>query len=312
MATTNETGEMNKDGIIIKGIGGAYTVLADGTRYICSPRGIFRNRNETPLVGDMVTISVTDENKQLGTLHTIKPRKNQLHRPPIANVEQVIITVSVAQPAFNPGLLDRFLALAEYENISAVICVSKSDIKSDINIKESSDFTPYSHYPIVYTSTKTNNGNEDNDGNKGLDDLRAIMTGKLNVFAGASGVGKSSLINALMPNLHLETGVLSHKLGRGKHTTRHTEIFMLDSGGYCADTPGFTSLDMSHIPANKLAYLFLEFVPFITECRFSNCLHDKESFCAVKEQVGKGIHPQRYSSYVNLLHNSGASKKSNQ
>jgi len=279
---------MDKDGMIIKGIGGAYTVLADGMRYICNARGIFRNRNETPLVGDIVTISVTDDNKHLGTLHTIKPRKNQLHRPPIANVEQVIITVSVVQPAFNPGLLDRFLALAEYENIPAVICVSKFDIG------ENSDFSPYSQYPLVYTSTKTNDG---------LDDLRAIMTGKLSVFAGASGVGKSSLINSLMPELELETGVLSHKLGRGKHTTRHTEIFSLDSGGYCADTPGFTSLDMSHIPANKLAHLFLEFIPFIKQCKFSNCLHDKEVFCAVKEQVGEGIHPHRYSSYVNLLNN---------
>jgi len=285
---------MDKDGIIIKGVGGAYTVLAEGTRYICNPRGIFRNRNETPLIGDMVTITVTDENKRLGTLHTIKSRKNQLHRPPIANVEQVIITVSMAQPAFNPGLLDRFLALAEYENISAVICVSKQDIGENGEISDISPFLPYNKYSVVYTSTKTNNG---------LEDLRAIMTGKLNVFAGASGVGKSSLINSLMPELELETGVLSHKLGRGKHTTRHTEIFLLDSGGYCADTPGFTSLDMSHIPANKLATLFLEFVPFINQCRFSNCLHDKESFCAVKEQVGDGIHPQRYSSYVNLLNN---------
>ena len=286
------------NGIIIKGVGGAYTVLADGITYVCNARGVFRNRNITPLVGDKVLMNVTDkiddddEKKRIGTLHTIEPRKNQLLRPPIANVDQVIITVSASSPAFNPGLLDRFLVLVAYENIPAVICINKCDDATSLS--KNPEFQPYINagYPIIFASAMESTG---------LDSLRDIMAGKLNVFAGASGVGKSSLINSLSPKLELETGGLSHKLGRGKHTTRHTEIFPLDSGGYCADTPGFTSLEISAIPKNELASLFKEFLPFINECRFSNCLHDRESYCAIKEQVGKAIFATRYESYVNLI-----------
>lgn len=285
---------MDKDGIIIKGVGGAYTVLADSIQYVCNPRGVFRNRNTTPLVGDAAIITVTDEAKKIGTLHTINPRKNELRRPPVANIDQVIITVATAQPAFNAGLLDRFLVLVAYEDIPVLICVNKLDIAT---AKSDESFAPYiqAGYPLVYTSVVEN---------RGLNDLRAHMAGKINVFAGPSGVGKSSLINALSPKLDLETGELSAKLGRGKHTTRHSEIFPLTddpSGGYCVDTPGFTSLDTSMIPKHVLGMLFMEFEPFIPECRFNNCLHLREKDCAVKEQVGKAIHPLRYESYVKLL-----------
>jgi len=285
-------GKPDKEGIIIKGVGGAYTVLAEGTQYICNPRGVFRNRNTTPLIGDAVIISITDENKQIGTLHTIKPRKNELRRPPIANIDQVIITVATAQPAFNAGLLDRFLVLASYEDIPVLICVNKSDL-----IVQDTSFDPYiqAGYPLVYTSTIVK---------EGLSDLRTHMAGKINVFAGPSGVGKSSLINALSPKLELITGELSTKLSRGKHTTRHSEIFSLSSdpsGGYCVDTPGFTSLDIDTIPKNKLGLLFKEFEQFIPDCRFNNCLHLREKDCAVKEHVGMEIHPMRYDSYVKML-----------
>jgi len=286
--------DTNLDGIIIKGVGGAYTILAsNGKQYVCSPRGIFRNKNTTPLIGDSVTISVTDEIKQIGTLHTIKPRKNELRRPPVANIDQVIITVATAQPAFNAGLLDRFLVLVAYENIPVLICVNKSDIT-----KTDSSFAPYimAGYPLVYTSATTN---------EGLNSLRTHMAGKINVFAGPSGVGKSSLINALSPKLTLVTGELSTKLGRGKHTTRHSEIFPLSADdptmGYCVDTPGFTSLEIETIPKNELSSLFPEFEPYTGECRFNNCLHIKEKDCAVKEQVGKTVHPMRYESYVKMV-----------
>ncbi|MCL2286972.1 MAG: ribosome small subunit-dependent GTPase A [Firmicutes bacterium] len=287
---------MDKDGVIIKGVGGAYTVLADGIQYVCNPRGVFRNRNTTPLVGDAAIISVTDEVKQIGTLHTIRPRKNELRRPPVANIDQVIITVATAQPAFNAGLLDRFLVLVAYEGIPVLICVNKLDIAA---VKTDESFAPYiqAGYPLVYTSVVQS---------QGLSDLRAHMAGKINVFAGPSGVGKSSLINALSPKLNLETGELSTKLGRGKHTTRHTEIFPLTddpSGGYCVDTPGFSSLDTSMIPKNELGALFIEFEQFTPECRFNNCLHLREKDCAVKEQAGKAIHILRYESYVKLLEN---------
>jgi len=283
---------INKHGIIIKGVGGAYTVLADGENYICNARGVFRNKNTTPFIGDGVIISVTNEDKKIGTLHTIKPRKNKLRRPPVVNIDQVIITVATAQPAFNAGLLDRFLVLAEYEKIPVLICVNKADI---IHADES--FAPYiqAGYPLVYTVAMEG---------RGLDGLRKHMAGKINVFAGPSGVGKSSLINALLPKLKLETGVLSAKLDRGKHTTRHSEIFALGESpadGYCVDTPGFTSLDVDNIPKRELAGLFIEFAQFSNECRFADCLHHHEIDCAVKEQVGEKVSRLRYESYVKML-----------
>jgi len=277
------------DGIIVKGVGGQYTVFASGKYYNCTPRGIFRNQNITPLIGDYVQIDVTDDTKQLGTLHTIKPRTNSLIRPPVANIDQVIITVATAQPAFNAGLLDRFLVLVAHEGIPVLICVNKIDITHD------SSFEPYirAGYPLIYASAT---------GGNGLDSLLAHMAGKTNLFAGPSGVGKSSLLNALNPDLGLVTGGLSTKLARGKHTTRHSEIFPIQgSDGYCVDTPGFTSLETAGIPKWQLGALFLEFEPFIGECRFGNCLHVKEKDCAVKAQVGLAISEARYESYVKML-----------
>jgi len=281
---------MEKQGFIIKGVAGTFIVETTSGVYSCTPRGVFRKRGTTPLVGDNVEITVTSEEKMLGTLHTIKPRDNKLVRPPAANIGQVIITVAVAQPSFHAGLLDRFLALVEYENIPILICVNKNDLKV------SDEFLPYemAGYPIIYTSTLQGNG---------LDLLREEMAGKLNLFAGPSGVGKSSLINALA-GLQLETGGLSLKLDRGKHTTRHTEIFKLGDkkeDGYCFDTSGFSSLDLTHIQKNELAFCFKEFRPFINECKFSNCLHNKEIGCAVKENVGAVIHLLRYEGYLKLL-----------
>jgi len=283
---------MDKHGIIIKGIAGSYTILADGVQYVCNPRGVFRNRNTTPLVGDAAIISVTNEDKKIGTLHTVKPRKNELRRPPVANIDQVIITVASTQPNFNAGLLDRFLVLVAYEDIPVLICVNKSDLAVNTD-----SFAPYINagYPLVYTSATENDG---------LAELRRHMAGKTNVFAGPSGVGKSSLINSLAPKLGLETGDLSVKLGRGKHTTRHSEIFALSDNpddGLCVDTPGFTSLDTTTIPRNRLASLFIEFEQFANECRFADCLHHNERDCAVKAQVGNEIHPLRYESYVKML-----------
>ncbi|MCL1862960.1 MAG: ribosome small subunit-dependent GTPase A [Defluviitaleaceae bacterium] len=280
------------DGLIIKGISGTYTVLVDGVSYACNVGGIFRYRKTPPLVGDKVQITITD--KKTATLNKIKPRENELRRPPAANIEQVIITVATTQPDFNAGLLDRFLCLIEHENIPVLICINKADLQ--VNQHDPLTFEDYKRagYDVVYTDAM--------DG-AGLDELRIKMAGKVNLFAGPSGVGKSSIINALMPGINLETGELSTKIGRGKHTTRHTEIFPLGEtpeAGYCFDTPGFTSLDIEHIQKNELASLFREFSPFINDCKFNDCLHVHEALCAVKEQIGKTIHPARYESYVKL------------
>ena len=279
------------EGIIIKGVGGAYTVLTGDTIYTCKARGIFRNKNTIPLIGDRVIIDITDEAKKIATLHTIKPRTNELRRPPVANVDQVIIVTTMTSPAFNAGLLDRFLLLIAYTGIPILICVNKQDLA------QTNELSPYikAGYKIVYTSATEYSG---------LSDLKAHMSGKINVLAGPSGVGKSSLINALSSNHVLATGALSVKLDRGKHTTRHSEIFSLTDNtndGFCVDTPGFTSLEIGHIPREELAALFLEFGPFLGECRFNNCLHINEKDCAVKAQIDIKIDSARYESYVKLM-----------
>ena len=273
-------------------------VFADNLYYKCTPRGVFRNTGETPLVGDLVNITVIDEEKKEASLHTILPRKNSLARPPAANIEQAIITVCVSEPAFNPGQLDRYLLLAEEACVDVLICVNKSS-------GESSLFEPYklAGFDLVFTDAL--NG-------FGLGELKKHMEGKLNLFAGPSGVGKTSLINAINPKLGLETGALSKKTSRGKHTTRHTEIFSFggcpeheicecSDDGFCFDTPGFSSLDFSHIKKESLGALFKEFLPYSHACKFTNCRHIKEVGCAVKEQVGKTIHSVRYESYMKIF-----------
>ena len=271
-------------GLITKGVGGEYTVVCDNETYICTARGVFRNRNITPFVGDHVII---DTNKC--SIDSIKPRKNMLRRPPVANIDQVIVTMAVREPAFHAGLLDKFLVQAAYEGIAAVICINKYDLHKGPDTA----FLPYiqAGYPLVKLSTISG---------QGLGELSSLMEGKLNVFAGPSGVGKSSLINALVPGATMEIGDISARLRRGKHTTRHAEILKLGAG-YLVDTPGFSALEVEGIPKEDFAGLYVEFVPFLGLCKFSDCMHDREADCAVKAQVGKTIHPSRYESYLNFV-----------
>jgi len=300
---------MNRAGLITKGVGGEYTVICDNDTYICTARGVFRNRQITPFVGDHVII---DTNKN--AIDSIKPRKNMLRRPPVANIDQVIVTMAAAQPAFHSGLLDRFLVLAAYEGIDAVICINKYDLHKGPDTA----FLPYirAGYPLVKLSAVTG---------LGFSELGRLMEGKLNVFAGPSGVGKSSLINALVPGADMEIGDISARLKRGKHTTRHAEILRIDAGhfdvepgpdeqgghgfSFVVDTPGFSSLEVEGIPAGDFAGLFLEFAPYLGQCKFSDCMHDKEADCAIKEQVGNAINHSRYESYLGFVRGVGTDKK---
>jgi len=292
------TKPVTKTGLITKGVGGEYTVVCDGDIYICTARGVFRNRQVTPFVGDHVTI---DTNKC--SIEDISPRKNMLRRPPVANIDQVIITMAAAQPAFNAGLLDKLLVIAAHEGIDAVICINKYDL----HVGSDAAFLPYilAGYPLVKTSLEQNikeskNIKESENVKNGIHELKSLMDGKLNVFAGPSGVGKSSLINALIPSADMEIGDISVRLRRGKHTTRHAEILTLGAG-YCVDTPGFSSLEAEGIPAEDYAALFPEFLPFIGQCKFSDCIHDRETHCAIKEQVGNAIYLVRYQSYLGFV-----------
>jgi len=322
----------NKPGLITKGVGGEYTVVCDSDTYICTARGIFRNRNVTPYVGDHVMIDTTKN-----AIDSIKPRKNMLRRPPVANIDQVIVTMAAREPAFHGGLLDRFLVQVAYEGIDAVICINKYDLHKGPDTA----YLPYirAGYPVVKLSTVTG---------QGFDELSTLMEGKLNVFAGPSGVGKSSLINAIVPGAAMEIGVISERLRRGKHTTRHAEILRLDMGHFAAmrakggqgiatkldghdfilgsqgiasssdeqvsqgpvysfvvDTPGFSALEIDGIPTGDFAGLFLEFEPYIGMCKFSDCMHDKETDCAIKAQVGADIDTARYESYLSFVRGVG-------
>lgn len=272
------------EGVIIKGVGGQYTVDTGKGRYICNARGLFRKQKITPIVGDRVQISET-------TLMKIMPRANELRRPRVANVDRVVIVLAAAEPDLHFELLDRYLAQAEYEGIEAAICINKTDLNEEIPEKVKEIYGP-ADYPVFVTSA--NKG-------EGTAELGEFLQGKTTVLAGPSGAGKSSLINALVQR-KLETGAVSKKIGRGRHTTRHTEFIPLEiGGGYVIDTPGFSSLEAPDVPKEQRAELFKEFRPWLGECNFRNCLHLSEEGCAIKEQVGLTIHPERYSRYKKML-----------
>jgi len=281
------------EGKIIKALSGFYYVLTDGKVIQCRGRGVFRKNKITPLVGDYVIFQA--ENDKEGYIMEVLPRKNELVRPPIANIDQAILIFSSSEPEFSPLLLDRFLVIVESREILPIICVTKADLLSEnerTNVNSYLDNYRSIGYEVILLSAKSE---------EGMNQLLPLLTGKTSVFAGQSGVGKSSLLNALKPDLQLKTDEISSHLGRGKHTTRHVELIEV-CNGLVADTPGFSSLDFTEIEAEDLAHTFPEISKKSEECKFRGCLHVNEPKCAVKAAVENDeISNERYDHYLQFL-----------
>ncbi len=280
-------------GKIVKALSGFYYVRDSGTVYQCRGRGLFRKQKVSPLVGDRVEYEASTILE--GTITVIKERKNELIRPPIANVDQALLIFSVAEPDFDANLLDRFLVNIEFKRIQAAICLTKMDLAA-ASVQE--DMLKWKGiyegigYPVVLTSSRTD---------EGLAELMPLLNGKTTVVAGQSGVGKSSLLNALNVNLDIETNEISEALGRGKHTTRHVELLPVGEG-YVADTPGFSSLDFSEIELEDLGACFPEIDRLSESCKFRGCTHRSEPHCAVKRGLEEEmIHSSRYDTYLSLF-----------
>ncbi|WP_031516190.1 ribosome small subunit-dependent GTPase A [Desulfofalx alkaliphila] len=277
------------EGIVVKAYSGYYYVQDGDAQWICRLRGKFRYDKQKVLVGDRVRLKPAEKNT--GVVYEVLNRRNELLRPPVANVDQGVITFAVAHPEPNLSLLDRFLVLAESSGVKPVICLNKADLLGEQE-PEWLDLYRRIGYGVFYTSTKYNTG---------LDELRAELRGKISVFAGPSGVGKSSLLNSIKPGLKLKTGEISEKLKRGRHTTRHVELLPIN-GGLVVDTPGFSNLNLPEIPAAELMHYFPELAKFQGKCRFTSCTHNMEPQCAIKKAVDLGeIDAGRYNNYLQFL-----------
>ncbi|WP_294490886.1 ribosome small subunit-dependent GTPase A [uncultured Ruminococcus sp.] len=276
-------------GIITKAIGGLYTVDASDGIYECNARGVFRKKKISPMCGDRVNFTAAGEGF---VIEEILPRSSELIRPPLANLDLLVFVSSTVEPRPNTLLLDKFIAIAVFKGIRPVVVFTKVDKQSGAELAE------------IYRSAGIDVFECDNVTGEGSAEVKAMLQGKLSAFTGNTGVGKSSLLNNMFPKLGLETGEISKKLGRGRHTTRHVQLYKLEGGGYIADTPGFSSFDTNRydiIFKDKLAGCFVEFADFTDKCRFPDCSHTKEKGCAVIEAVKSGEIPQsRFDSYVQM------------
>ena len=280
-------------GKIVKGISGFYYVHVVGTGiYECKAKGVFRNRKVKPLVGDNVEIVVLDEEKHLGNVEEILPRKNELIRPAVSNINMALVIFAAAKPDPNFNLLDRFLCMMEYQKVPVTICFNKCDLVSEEEKENLQKIYAPAGYDILFTSVKTG---------ENIDRLKALLAEKTTTVAGPSGVGKSSLINELQTDVRMQTGAISDKIGRGKHTTRHSEIISIGQDTYIMDTPGFSSMDLPGFEKEDLWTCYPEFVPYEPECRFIGCSNIGEPDCGVKNALAEGkISRVRYDNYVIL------------
>ncbi len=280
-------------GKIVKGISGFYYVhVVESGIYECKAKGIFRQQKMKPLVGDDVEIDIISEEKKTGNVAAILPRKNALIRPAVANVDQALLIFAAASPNPNFNLLDRFLVMMGRQDVPVILCFNKCDLITEEQQQEIASIYEASGCKILFVSAKKE---------LGLKELQEILEGKTTTVAGPSGVGKSSLINLLAPEACMETGEISKKIERGRHTTRHAELIQLKGDGYIMDTPGFSSLYLPEMEKEELQDCYPEFAAFEPYCRFQGCSHISEPDCGVKEALSeRKIHPVRYENYCQL------------
>lgn len=287
------------EGLIVKALSGYYYVKPEGSApgevIQCRGRGIFKKKGLTPLVGDQVIYTPTENGE--GTVDEILPRATELVRPPIANARLAVLLFSLKEPDLNLSLLDKFLVHIEHAGLRALICLTKEDLLGEAEETEEADITEqvkklYEEigYEVIITSSVSG---------LGTDEVRSRLAGEISVFSGQSGVGKSTLLNAMLPGLSLETSEISLKLGRGRHTTRHVELIALNNGGYVADTPGFSQLDFLELGVEELSSCFREFRALADDCKFRGCSHLHEPGCRVREALERGeVAASRYEHYV--------------
>ncbi len=277
-------------GKIIKGISGFYYVhVVETGIYECKAKGSFRNQKMKPLVGDTVRIAVLDEEKKIGNVEEILPRKNELIRPAVSNIDLALVIFAAAKPQPNFNLLDRFLCMMEYQKVPAVICFNKCDLISEEEQKHLEEIYRPAGYQLLFTSAKEHIC---------IEEVGKILRGKTTAVAGPSGVGKSSLINQLQKEHHMQTGAISTKIERGKHTTRHSEIIPITHDAYIMDTPGFSSMNVPGMEKEDLWRCYPEFLKYEPYCRFQGCCHINEPDCGIKEAVEeKKISLVRYENY---------------
>mgnify|MGYP005833244145 FL=1 len=280
-------------GKIIKGIAGFYYIYAENDEiYECKAKGIFRKDKQKPLVGDNVEIEVLDEQEKEGSVTAILPRKNSLIRPAVANIDQALVIFAAAKPKPNFNLLDRFLCMMEYQKVPVTICFNKCDLVTEEQREVLRKIYELAGYELLFTSAKTQ---------ENVEKLKSVLQGKMTAVAGPSGVGKSSLINDLQDAVQMQTGGISDKIERGKHTTRHSQIIPIAENTYIMDTPGFSSMDLPGFSKEDLWTCYPEFVRFEPGCRFIGCSHIGEPDCGVKTALAEGkISQVRYDNYVQL------------
>ena len=280
-------------GKIVKGISGFYYVhVAETGIYECKAKGIFRNQKIKPLVGDDVEIVVLDEEKKIGNVEKILPRTRELIRPAVANIDMALVIFAAAKPDPNFNLLDRFLCMMEYQKVPVTICFNKCDLVTEEQREVLRKIYKLAGYELLFTSAKTQ---------ENVEKLKSVLQGKMTAVAGPSGVGKSSLINDLQDAVQMQTGGISDKIERGKHTTRHSQIIPIAENTYIMDTPGFSSMDLPGFSKEDLWTCYPEFVRFEPVCRFIGCSHIGEPDCGVKTALAEGkISQVRYDNYVQL------------